>query len=116
MVALALEDLELEYSRQVGIGPKNQVVDFLVANRVYLEIDGEYHKTATGVQQDLIKEKAIRRTGLPLLRVTTQDVEQRLEEVVQKIRQALELPPSSLLPLQESKLSGTSRLKTTRAT
>ena len=78
--------LGYKFRRQAPIGPF--VVDFLCAEALLVvEVDGPIHaaqKQADQARQDLLKT-----LGLRFLRFSTEDVTDRITEVVEKIRETL---------------------------
>jgi len=91
-LAQALTDQGTPHIRQPTVGPNKKGAlraDFLVADRLYVEIDGEYHETPAGRRIDRKKEAYIAKTKRALLRITTRDVATRLPWVMTEIRRRL---------------------------
>jgi ATP-dependent DNA helicase RecG len=67
-------------SQQVILG---YIVDFYFPRSlVAIEVDGGYHETAEQRRKDQIKDKALRRQGIVVLRFSNEDIMERLEEVL----------------------------------
>jgi very-short-patch-repair endonuclease len=83
---LRRNQLGYKFRRQVPIGPF--VVDFLCAAAdLVIEVDGPIH--ASQQSADIERQALLETLGLCFIRVSTEDVEYRLPEVITKIRAAL---------------------------
>jgi very-short-patch-repair endonuclease len=89
LLALALEEETIPYARQVSLEKRKggQLGDFLVDGRLYVEVDGPYHKKSQ--ESDKRKERLMRKTGKPLLRLPLALVESDLQAAMEEIRRAL---------------------------
>lgn len=88
VLAIALRDAGLPHRRQVALGPVARgamMVDFLIDERLFVEVDGAIHLEESKKSADLKKEKAIEKTGIPLLRVTAAEVLTATGAVIQTI-------------------------------
>jgi very-short-patch-repair endonuclease len=82
-----------KFRRQHPVG--NHVVDrAIVEGRLAIEIDGESHFVADGHARDAVRTGALERLGWRVLRVTTTDVRENLEGVLQMISDTLGPAPA----------------------
>lgn len=112
-LAIGLEARGVPYAREVRVPGTALRIDFLIDERLFVEIDGEYHNTKTGKANDRCKEKRLNR---PLLRFTTRQVQRDLSSVLDAIAQALATQRFSASNLSDRPLFTTSKSKRTRAT
>jgi very-short-patch-repair endonuclease len=83
--------LGYKFRRQTSIG--SFVVDFYCPSaRLVLEIDGSVHGTAQAWVYDAHRQKLIERLGLRVLRFTNDEIFDRLDTVLKRIREHLLLP------------------------
>lgn len=70
--------------RQYGVG--NYVIDFYCPKlKLGIEVDGESHFTAKGLKHDKIRKDYISGEGIELIRITTADINDNLDGVVDYI-------------------------------
>ena len=85
---LRQEQLGTKFRRQYSIA--NRVVDFYSpAKRLVIEVDGDSHSTPIGVKKDLELEIILEKLDIQLLRFTNDEVRTNLNQVVQKVQQAV---------------------------
>ena len=83
---LRRKQLGQKFRRQVAIGPF--VVDFLCTTAsLVIEVDGPIHELQRQADQE--RQALLETLGLRFIRVSTDDVEHRLAEVVTKIQAVL---------------------------
>jgi len=83
-----------KFRRQYSIGP--YIVDFYSPQlRLAIEIDGESHFVDGALQRDQVRQAFIESAGVTVLRFTNQDIYDRLEGVIDKIREKI---PGKHLP------------------
>lgn len=120
-LAIALEDAGMTYTRQVALssGPGPLMVDFLIEDEVFVEVDGSHHQLAATKLRDAEKERQIATTGLPLLRFSEKQVWRHTRDVIDEIRRTVTASKTGTYwpsNTSESKKSGTSRSRKTKAT
>ncbi|HUT85372.1 MAG TPA: endonuclease domain-containing protein [Elusimicrobiales bacterium] len=72
----------------------NYIVDFYCPKlKLIIEVDGDSHYFEKGQKLDVIRERALKKYGLKILRFTNKDVLTNLEGVVSVIE---EIPPAPL--------------------
>ena len=85
----------LKFKRQKPIGP--YIVDFVCLERgMIIEVDGGQH--GDHVDYDLRRNQWLASQGLTVLRFWNHDVLNRMEMVLERIRQAVEKPSSPAQP------------------
>lgn len=85
---LSRDQLGVRFRRQYGIGPF--VVDFYCpASRLVIELDGDSHFTPEAIEKDSIRNAFMDERGLRVLRFHNTDVYERLEGVIQGIKETL---------------------------
>ena len=82
-----------KFRRQYSID--HYIVDFYcVQARLVIEVDGDDHFESNIKQEnDRVRQAAIERLGLRVLRVTNLDVYQNMNGVLEKIQHELSIPP-----------------------
>ena len=84
--AINRKQLGVQFRSQVVIG--SFIVDFLAPGlRLVVEIDGPYH--ARRLQADASRDRALRRLGYRVLRLSDELVERKLSLALELIREAL---------------------------
>lgn len=81
-----LEDknLGVRFKRQVYIG--GYLVDFCCpARKLVIEIDGGYHKTLTGKDNDQLKNTFLKREGYKVLRFWNSEIDKDINSVLERI-------------------------------
>ena len=90
---LRMNKLGEHFRRQHIIG--DYIVDFVCLDkRLIIEIDGSYHFTSEQVQDDAIREAALKRYGFTILRFTNNQVLVEYENVLKCIQNTLTSLPS----------------------
>jgi very-short-patch-repair endonuclease len=86
-----------KFRRQAPIGP-DYVVDFLcIAARLVIEVDGPSHDDARW-QHDVDRELWLRSRGHRVVRFSADEVDERLDDVVEEVRQVLATEPPPRYP------------------
>jgi very-short-patch-repair endonuclease len=86
-----LRHFPAKFTRQKPLG--DYIADFYCAShRLVVEIDGDSHFTAAGAKRDSVRDAALKRMGLNLVRFTNEDVMRRFEAVCLEIAALLEKP------------------------
>lgn len=86
-----------KFRRQAPIGP-DYIVDFLcIAAQLVIEVDGPSHDDARW-QHDLDRDAWLRSRGYRVLRFSADDVDERMEDVVEEVRQVLAAEPPPPYP------------------
>ena len=84
----------VHFRRQHPIG--DYIVDFCAPrHHLVIEVDGSTHDTEEAQEYDKIRDDFLRDHGFQVLRFPARDVMDRLDEVLSKIRHALNLPPAN---------------------
>ena len=97
----ALRKLKANIRRQAPMGPC--VVDFVChAAKLVIEVDGYYHSLPERKLADAERDAWLSRQGYSVLRISTQDVQNRRDAVVDRILAAMS-PPFSALPPSRGK-------------
>ncbi|MDT7891530.1 MAG: DUF559 domain-containing protein [Thermoproteota archaeon] len=61
-------------------------VDFLIENKLVVEVDGIKHfKSKARIKKDIIKDKALRAKGYSILRFSDKEIFENPENVIEKI-------------------------------
>ena len=69
------------------------IVDFYChAVGLVIEVDGAVHDQVQNKEYDAERERILKARGLKVLRVVNEDVMENLEEVIERIREACDLP------------------------
>jgi very-short-patch-repair endonuclease len=96
---LRAKQLGYKFKRQAPIGPF--IVDFLCADaRLVVEVDGPIHAMQQEADHD--RQSLIETLGIRFIRVSTDDVENHLFEVVDRIRICLNEQPAISSPHQQN--------------
>ena len=89
---LSLKNKQLEgrkFRRQHSVGP--YIIDFYCATeKLAIELDGEYHFTDAGFAHDERRTNYLKKFGIRVIRFENCEVFESTEEVLEKIREALE--------------------------
>lgn len=102
---LRMNKLSEHFRRQHIIG--DYIVDFVCLDKhLIIEVDGGYHFTSEQVQEDAIREAALKRYGFTILRFTNNQVLVEYESVLKCIQNTL-----TSLPSRESRRGQESVLK-----
>lgn len=121
-LTIALKDAGIPYHRQFPLqkGPGTYFVDFLLAGKLFVEVDGKHHTwSADAIRRDKEKEALIALRGIPLLRFKETEVWRNTAKVMQVIKAELarlDAVKSKASSILGSKKSGTSVSKKTKAT
>ncbi|MFN3972018.1 MAG: endonuclease domain-containing protein [Gemmobacter sp.] len=84
--------LGLHFRRQAPIGP--YIADFAdLGRRIVIEVDGGQHGQPDGAAHDGVRDAWLRAQGFAVLRFWNIDVGGNVEGVMQRILDALEIPP-----------------------
>ncbi|MGZ5988765.1 MAG: endonuclease domain-containing protein [Rhizomicrobium sp.] len=84
--------LRHKFRRQHPIG--NYIADFAcVLGRLVIEVDGATHSSEAEMAHDAERDAFMRERGWRIVRVTNNDVYERLEDVLEAIFRALPPPP-----------------------
>jgi len=96
-LAILLRERGLRHTRQVPVGTTGRgslLADFLVEDRLFVELDGGFHVLAKQQLTDQRKEEHIRRMGLPLLRLPSNIMVRAPEQALKRIVEVLRLTAS----------------------
>jgi len=90
----ALQKRKINFTTQFPILIKKYkkyvIVDFLIENRLVVEVDGIKHfKSKARIKKDEIKDKALRAKGYSILRFSDIEIYENIDEVVKKIEEKL---------------------------
>jgi len=78
-----------KFRRQQPIGP--HIVDFVcMRGRLIVEVDGDSHNGRRGHRCDPVRDEWLAGFGYRVLRVSSVEVEENVQEVVSRIAEALE--------------------------
>jgi len=73
------------------------IVDFVcLEKKIIVEVDGGYHNTALQKELDELRTTILNQLGYQIIRFTNSEVEYQVDVVLEKIKNACELAPSSL--------------------
>ncbi len=87
--------LGFKLKRQHSIG--KYIIDFFCSSkRLIVEIDGGIHELKDNQEYDLVRDKFFTDLGYTVLRIKSNEVEDNMKEVLQKIRGKLASIPFSL--------------------
>ena len=85
---LRKEKLGVKFRRQHSIG--FYVVDFYCPKmKLVVELDGKYHEEENNVEYDKIRTEFFNKFGIKVIRFKNVDVNNNIEDVLAKIKQAL---------------------------
>ena len=97
-----LKRLPFAVKRQHNI--ENYIVDFYIANRkLVIELDGVQHSTPDSIEYDRVRENALSKWGIAVVRYTNRQVNQQFNEVCQDILNRLGLSFSDLKEVKDKR-------------
>jgi very-short-patch-repair endonuclease len=69
---------------------KYYIVDFLIENKLIVEVDGVKHRTSLNrIKKDKIRDKALRAKGYNILRIPDYEILNNIDEVIKKIKKKI---------------------------
>ena len=79
-----LKKLPIDVKRQKNV--ENYILDFYIPQcKLAIELDGSQHYTKQGREADAVREEALKKWGIRVLRYTNADVRVNFQGVVQDI-------------------------------
>lgn len=85
---ISAKQLWWKFNRQYIIG--DYIVDFVcLEKKLIIEVDGAYHAECTQIIKDENRTENLKLMGFTVIRFTNEDILQRIEEVLDKLRTLL---------------------------
>ena len=82
------KNLWFKFNRQHIVG--DYIVDFIcIEKSLVVEVDGGYHSEYEQIQKDEMRTESLRRMGFRVIRFANEDVDGRIQDVIDKIKEEL---------------------------
>ena len=82
------KNLWFKFNRQHIVG--DYIVDFIcIEKSLVVEVDGGYHSEYEQIQKDEMRTESLRRMGFRVIRFANEDVYDRIQDVIDKIKEEL---------------------------